>query len=130
MAANFQRKLNTDHSAVLNPDFESPFTDYEDVLNRLVPYHVFQQPWQDVQAIIDSCRRKGKTREMDDDALELDGELHISISVAIPRLRLCSDTKFAIDCFKRRRKLKERFVETITRSGKVGCRISFLHIGC
>ncbi|KAJ6499238.1 hypothetical protein C8R45DRAFT_981661 [Mycena sanguinolenta] len=92
-AAGFAARLAQDHAAVLNPDTETPFSDALDVVNRLLPYHVFQQPKEDLD-------RKGKRKADDDLAAEIE------------------ETKFALECFKRKRKLEERFRRIRTRSGK------------
>ncbi|KAJ7045581.1 hypothetical protein C8F04DRAFT_1334014 [Mycena alexandri] len=91
-AARVNARLAQDHSAVLNPDTDTPFSDATDVVNRLLPYHVFQQPREDLD-------RKGK-RKADDVAAEIE------------------DTKFALECFKRKRSLEQRFRRIRTRSGK------------
>ncbi|KAI9316796.1 hypothetical protein BX666DRAFT_1946924 [Dichotomocladium elegans] len=38
-----------DHRAVLDPDYETPFKSVEDVINRLLPYHIFQYPKADLE---------------------------------------------------------------------------------
>ncbi|KAJ7783245.1 hypothetical protein B0H16DRAFT_1496076 [Mycena metata] len=91
-AARVTARLAQDHSAVLNPDTDTPFSDATDVVNRLLPYHVFQQPREDLD-------RKGK-RKADDVAAEVE------------------DTKFALECFKRKRSLEQRFRRIRTRSGR------------
>ncbi|KAJ7647250.1 hypothetical protein FB45DRAFT_821964 [Roridomyces roridus] len=91
-AARVVTRLAQDHAAVLNPDTETPFTDCLDVVNRLLPYHVFLQPRDDLD-------RKGKGK-----AEELKAEIR--------------ETKFALECFKRKRNLEARFRKIKTRSGK------------
>ncbi|KAJ6586987.1 hypothetical protein DFH09DRAFT_1274629 [Mycena vulgaris] len=91
-AARVAARLALDHAAVINPDTETPFSDTLDVVNRLLPYHVFLQPKDDLD-------RKGK-RKADDLIIEIE------------------DTKFALECFKRKRRLEERFRRVKTRSGK------------
>ncbi|KAJ6593965.1 hypothetical protein B0H19DRAFT_1093070 [Mycena capillaripes] len=91
-AARVASRLASDHAAVINPDTETPFSDSIDVVNRLLPYHVFQQPKEDLD-------RKGK-RKADD----LEAEIE--------------ETKFALECFKRKRSLEERFRRIRTRRGK------------
>ncbi|KAJ7579112.1 hypothetical protein C8J56DRAFT_834838 [Mycena floridula] len=93
-AARVTARLAADHSAVLSPDTETPFSDLEDVVNRLLPYHVFQQPKDDLENI-----GKGKAK-----ATEAQLEIH--------------DTKFALQCFKRRQALEDRFRRTRIKSGK------------
>lgn len=41
-------RLTTDHISALFPDVDSPFRDIEDVVDRLLPYHVFQHPGEDL----------------------------------------------------------------------------------
>ncbi|KAJ6499956.1 hypothetical protein C8R47DRAFT_1109753 [Mycena vitilis] len=91
-AARFASRLALDHAAVLNPDTETPFSDSIDVVNRLLPYHVFLQPTEDLDP-------KGK-RKADDLETEIE------------------ETKFALECFRRKRSLEERFRRIRTRRGK------------
>ncbi|KAJ7770177.1 hypothetical protein DFH07DRAFT_267450 [Mycena maculata] len=91
-AARIAARLALDHAAVINPDTDTPFSDSVDVVNRLLPYHVFHQPREDLD-------RKGKGK-----ANDLKTEIE--------------DTKFALECFKRKRSLEERFRRIRTRSGK------------
>ena len=51
--------------------------DYADVVNRLLPYHVFQQPQEDLAKIIHDKKGKGKATENDLGA-EIAGQLAIS----------------------------------------------------
>ncbi|KAJ7497358.1 hypothetical protein FB451DRAFT_1211151 [Mycena latifolia] len=92
VAARVAARLALDHAAVIHPDTETAFSDSIDVVNRLLPYHVFHQPTEDVD-------RKGK-RKADDLLTEIE------------------ETKFALECFKRKRSLEERFRRARTRSGK------------
>ncbi|KAJ7462372.1 hypothetical protein B0H11DRAFT_1735387, partial [Mycena galericulata] len=91
-AARVAARLALDHAAVLSPDTETPFSDCIDVVNRLLPYHVFHQPREDLD-------RKGKGK-----ADDLRAEIE--------------ETKFALECFKRKRNLEARFRRIRTRSGK------------
>ncbi|KAJ7703131.1 hypothetical protein B0H17DRAFT_922683 [Mycena rosella] len=101
-------RLAQDHAAVTNPDTETPFSDSIDVVNRLLPYHVFHQPKEDLD-------RKGK-RKADDLATEIEGRFSAPvITASVERLQ---ETKFALECFKRKRTLEERFRRIKTRSGK------------
>lgn len=70
IAFSFASRLTDDHSAVLYPDVEEPFTDVQDVIRRLLPYHVFQIPKEDLTAMIDrplfsSAKGKSKATEAD-----------------------------------------------------------------
>lgn len=55
--ARFRERLAQDHSAALHPDVDSSFVDELDVIGRLLPYHVFQQPKDDLLKIVSG---KGK----------------------------------------------------------------------
>ncbi|KAJ7218007.1 hypothetical protein GGX14DRAFT_517407 [Mycena pura] len=92
-AARVAARLAQDHAAVLNPDTETPFTDTIDVVNRLLPYHVFYQPKEDLD-------RKGKRKANDDLRAEI------------------AETRFALKCFRRKQKLEERFRRVRIRSGE------------
>ena len=90
--------------------------DAVDVLNRLLPYHVFQQPAEDLQYI---SKDKGKRKATDDDLRdEIRGE-DITFSLCFVVLLATPDTKFALECFKRRAKLEKRFREIRTKAGQV-----------
>ena len=68
-----RERLAQDQTAVLHPDVDSPFVDEIDVINRLLPYHVFQQPRDDLERII---LGKGKEKAVDDTwKVELRGTL-------------------------------------------------------
>lgn len=54
-----RQRLGLDQSYISRPDVDSPFVDELDAVNRLLPYHVFQQPKADTQAIV-SAKGKGK----------------------------------------------------------------------
>ncbi|KAI9455321.1 hypothetical protein BJY52DRAFT_1280367 [Lactarius psammicola] len=89
--------LTTDHISVLFPDVNTPFQDVEDVVDRLLPYHVFQHPGEDLLKA-----NKGKRRATETEILQ--SEL--------------AETKFALECFKRRSTLEERFRRARTNPGK------------
>ena len=59
------------------PDVDTPFIDEIDVVNRLLPYHVFQYPKQDISAMVHNS--KGKAKATPEDLLreELRGESFI-----------------------------------------------------
>ncbi|PFH51529.1 hypothetical protein AMATHDRAFT_117137, partial [Amanita thiersii Skay4041] len=96
-AARFASCLVSDHANVLHPDVDSPFSDYSDVLNRLLPYHVFQQPCEDLLGI--SRSNKGKEK-----ATDLKAEVE--------------ETKFALECHKRKDDLRRRFRKITMQSAK------------
>ena len=54
--------LAADHLSVMFPDVDTPFTDMEDVVRRLLPYHVLQQPAKDLRDVIFDPSGKGKAR--------------------------------------------------------------------
>lgn len=66
-------RLAEDQRAALSPDVDNPFTDELDVLNRLLPYHVFQQPKEDLDVLIQHGTplpsRKGKRKATEEDLL-------------------------------------------------------------
>ena len=58
--------LEADHILSLYPDADTPFEDEIDVINRLLPYHVFQHPKND----LDTLRGlKGKAKMTEEDML-------------------------------------------------------------
>jgi hypothetical protein len=63
-------RLTTDHISALFPDVDSPFRGIEDVVDRLLPYHVFQHPREDLLKV-----GKGKQKATETDILrsELEG---------------------------------------------------------
>lgn len=95
----FASCLAADHAAVLNPDVDSPFVDAVDVVHRLLPYHVLQQPQEDLRIIAERRRAKGK------------GKAHDVIRDEI------EDTKFALECHRRLRKIESRFRRAKMKSG-------------
>ncbi|KAF5386251.1 hypothetical protein D9615_002222 [Tricholomella constricta] len=96
--ARFASRLVTDHALVLYPDADTPFRDTADVVNRLLPYHVFKQPKEDLDLLIKGDKGKGKATEED-----LKNEI--------------KETKFALECHKRRDALEARFRKIKVRSG-------------
>lgn len=59
----FTARLALDHAAVLYPDADTPFIDTVDLVNRLLPYHVYQQPKEDLDRLTMSGKGKGKATE-------------------------------------------------------------------
>ncbi|KAL1939897.1 hypothetical protein VTO73DRAFT_9597 [Trametes versicolor] len=105
-AIRFASRLAEDQRAALAPDTDTPFADQVDVVNRLLPYHVFQQPREDLDAVLQSGSiypsRKGKRKATEEDLLREE----------------IADTKFALDCWKRRRALEKRFRKARIEEGK------------
>jgi hypothetical protein len=123
--------LTTDHISVLFPDVETPFQDVEDVVDRLLPYHVFQHPREDLLKTGGKGKRKATETEILQSELE-GAPLFSPCGVFAPRLPfadgvIISETKFALECFKRRRALEERFRRARTKSSKArqSVRITF-----
>lgn len=69
-------KLSTDHAAVLHPDIDSPFTSAADAVERLLPYHIYQHPLEDLFAFTHP-NRKGKRKATAEDLIreEIKGAL-------------------------------------------------------
>ncbi|EOQ99475.1 hypothetical protein E3P92_02590 [Wallemia ichthyophaga] len=44
---NARNLISHNHQHVIEPDYNTPFNSYEDALDRLLPYHVYQQPVED-----------------------------------------------------------------------------------
>ena len=71
-------RLASDHAAVLHPDVETPFVDAADVVRRLLPYHVYQHPLEDLLSITQP-HGKGKRKATEEDLLreEIAGKPHM-----------------------------------------------------
>ncbi|TFK25688.1 hypothetical protein FA15DRAFT_638914 [Coprinopsis marcescibilis] len=89
-SARVASRLAEDHNAVLNPDVDTPFVDELDVVKRLLPYHVFQQPKEDLQTVLDG-KGKGKSVDRDLETTEI------------------QETRFAIECHQRLERLRKRW---------------------
>jgi hypothetical protein len=55
------------------PDVDTPFTDTEDVIQRLLPYHVLQQPAKDLREVIADPSGKGKARAVRVNGVDIEG---------------------------------------------------------
>lgn len=85
-------------------------------MDRLLPYHVFQHPRED---LLKAGKGKQKATETDILRSELEGAPGSPVRDGFcPLLTVHSETKFALECFKRRRELEERFRRARTKSGK------------
>lgn len=62
-AARIAASLAVDHASVLSPDSETPFRDATDVVKRLLPYHIFQYPKEDLMNISGYAKGKRKATE-------------------------------------------------------------------
>lgn len=51
------------------PDFDTPFEDAPDVVRRLLPYHIFQHPANDLNSIIADPTGKGKAKATGQDLM-------------------------------------------------------------
>lgn len=66
-----QALLAADQKAAMNPDIETPFADATDAVRRLLPFHVFHHPQEELEYAITAARKhdlfkgKGKARELD-----------------------------------------------------------------
>ena len=127
-------RLTADHISVLFPDVETPFQDVEDVVDRLLPYHVFQHPREDLLKTKTGGKGKRKATETEILQSELEGAPLFFFPLRGVRRAstyadgvIISETKFALECFKRRRALEERFRRARTKSGKArqSVRITF-----
>jgi len=63
-------RLTADHISGLFPDVETPFRDVEDVVDRLLPYHVFQHPREDLLKAGGKGKRKATESEILQSELE------------------------------------------------------------
>ena len=61
-------RIAADQTAALRPDTESPFADAKDVVQRLLPYHIFQHPAEDLAQLAHGSR-KGKRKATEEDLL-------------------------------------------------------------
>jgi hypothetical protein len=70
----FATNLALDQLSALYPNTDTSFEDAVDVVNRLLPYHIFQHPWDDLDAVVRGTIHKGKGKATDSDlADEIEG---------------------------------------------------------
>lgn len=119
--SSFTACLRADHDAVMYPNVDTPFSDAVDVVQRLLPYHIFQQPHEDLHSLMQSKRNKGKEKAQDPDVQqEIEGEpKHETLGCRKPKVQPL-ETRFALSCHKRLRKLQERFRQLQVKDGVVG----------
>lgn len=55
-----------DQIAALQPDTETPFSDAADAVRRLLPYHIFKHPEEDLRKL---TGRKGKRKATEEDLI-------------------------------------------------------------
>ena len=98
---------------MLHPDVDSPFVDEVDVMNRLLPYHLFQQPKDDLEPMVSI---KGKERAIDN---EIQGTSNDSSSSPLLLTHSHEDTKFALQCYRRRQNIRDRWRQVLIKSTRV-----------
>lgn len=122
--------IRADHNAVLKLDAETPFQDAVDVVRRLLPWHVFQHPSEELDYIVSTGRSlKGKGKEKEKplpahlQAVALENAGKFSVHPPYPLQQLNSlpitETELALDLHRQTRALKERLREIRTREAKV-----------
>lgn len=67
-ASSIANRLSADHAAVLHPDIDRPFTSAADAVERLLPYHIYQHPLEDLFAFTHP-NRKGKRKASAEDLI-------------------------------------------------------------
>jgi len=77
--------LAADHLSVMFPDVDTPFSDTEDAIRRLLPYHVLQQPAKDLQEVIFDPSGKGKARAFHKNEVDVEGVLSCGAGFFISR---------------------------------------------
>lgn len=100
------------------PDVDTPFTDTEDVVRRLLPYHVLQQPAKDLQEVIFDPSGKGKGRAVHKNEVDIEGMIS-KRSVVCQALTIAIDAKFTIEYYRRIRSLRRRFQQVKTNASQV-----------
>ncbi|KAJ3504404.1 hypothetical protein NLJ89_g7953 [Agrocybe chaxingu] len=90
-ASRLSSRLAEDQASISQADIDSPFVDELDAVNRLLPYHVYQQPRKDLEQLVPTAR-KGKGKAVDED---LASEIY--------------DTKVALEFHKRRSAIYDRW---------------------
>lgn len=50
---------------MLKPDTDTPFENIEDVVSRLLPYHILQQPQEDLERMIGKWKGKRKATNLE-----------------------------------------------------------------
>lgn len=63
--SRFASCLALDQISALYPNADTPFEDAADVVNRLLPYHVFQHPSKDLDTIERDNKGKSKATNQD-----------------------------------------------------------------
>ncbi|KAI0699548.1 hypothetical protein BC835DRAFT_537377 [Cytidiella melzeri] len=119
VAYRFATALASDHRSVLQPDVETPFADAQDVVRRLLPYHVFLQPKEDMVEMLErplsELRGYGAFRRPPISSLGK-GKRKATEEEWVREEIL--ETRFALDCWKRKTALEKRFRRAKVASGK------------
>jgi len=114
--------LAADHLSVMFPDVDTPFADTEDVVRRLLPYHVLQQPAKDLLEVIFDPSGKGKAKaphkNEEGNEMDIEGARCVIWHTSLP-LTTCLDTKFMIEYYRRVRSLHRRFQQAKVESSQV-----------
>src|ERR1700730_10078981 len=120
MKLRFATSLALDQLSALYPNTDAPFEDDMDVVNRLLPYHIYQQPQEDLQAVVGENSQKGKGKATDSNlAEEIEGtyeRIYLPVHT-IPII--AAETRFVLECFKRRQTLEDRFRRARLKPGTV-----------
>lgn len=115
-------RLAEDQLLTLQPDVDTPFRDAADVVKRLLPYHIYQHPFEDLAPLLHPSK-KGKMKATEEDLLreEIAGTRNALPFIVIfaSRKFRAQETKFALQCRKRRDALENRFRRARVSSGKV-----------
>ncbi|KDN37030.1 hypothetical protein K437DRAFT_265162 [Tilletiaria anomala UBC 951] len=61
---NFAAALEADQRAALQPTVDTPFTSTEDIIRRLLPFHVFQIPSEDLDYVINQHKQQHRNRSL------------------------------------------------------------------
>ncbi|OSX66337.1 hypothetical protein POSPLADRAFT_1133350, partial [Postia placenta MAD-698-R-SB12] len=103
-ATSFAQWLAYHQYAALYPDTETPFADAPDAVNRLLPYHIFQHPREDLDGLVTRpvFSKKGKGKASKADLLREE----------------VAETRFALDCWRRKTALEKRFRRALIHSGE------------
>jgi len=110
--------LAHDQGLISHPDVDSQFVDETDVIKRLLPYHIFHQPKEDLSSTI-SGRAKANLVEVNLKE-EIRGKAPVLTKFSdLLKRGLSLATKSALKCFKRREAIRDRWRKLKIRSGKV-----------
>lgn len=111
-------RLAHDQRLISHPDVDSQFVDETDVIERLLPYHIFQQPKEDLGSTI-SGKATANPAEVDlKEEIRGKGAFLTQFPDFLkPGLSLA--TKSALECLKRREAIRDRWRKLKIRSGKV-----------